>query len=197
LAVEAELSQLIHVRRLLRAGSELLRRARCKLQAHCASRARHRARAAWQGPAGTTLRYDYEVRDEKDYFSGVPAPKIRKDMVNLAAHILKTKETKFDPRKFKDEYEQALKKLFRRKPKARTIEERLSQNATKMSSTSWMPCGRALVSALRHQPRDGGPRQSAQAKRVVRMEKIRCALSEMARYVSRCHQSQDQMIRRR
>jgi hypothetical protein len=33
-----------------------------------------------------------------------------------------------------------------------------------MSSTSWMPCGRALVSARRHQPRDGGPRRSAPAK---------------------------------
>ena len=76
-----------------------------------------------KGLLGTTLRYDYEVRDEKDYFSGVSSPKISKDMVNLAAHILKTKETKFDPRKFKDEYEQALKKLIRRKAKGRTIEE--------------------------------------------------------------------------
>ena len=76
-----------------------------------------------KGLLGTTLRYDYEVRDEKDYFSGVSSPRISKDMVNLAAHILKTKETKFDPRKFKDEYEQALKKLIRRKAKGRTIEE--------------------------------------------------------------------------
>src|SRR3954447_4983256 len=76
-----------------------------------------------KGMLGTTLRYDYEVRDEKDYFKGVSSPKVSKDMVNLAAHILKTKETKFDPRKFKDEYEQALKKLIRRKAKGHTIEE--------------------------------------------------------------------------
>ena len=44
-------------------------------------------------------------------------------MVSLAAHILETKETKFDPRKFKDEYETALKKLVRRKAKGLTIEE--------------------------------------------------------------------------
>ena len=68
-----------------------------------------------KGLLGTTLRYDYEVRDEKDYFSGVPSPRVSKDMVSLAAHILETKETKFDPRKFKDEYETALKKLVRRK----------------------------------------------------------------------------------
>jgi len=76
-----------------------------------------------KGLLGTTLRYDYEVRDEKDYFSGVPSPRVSKDMVSLAAHILETKETKFDPRKFKDEYETALKKLVRRKAKGHTIEE--------------------------------------------------------------------------
>lgn len=76
-----------------------------------------------KGILGTTLRYDYEVRDEQDYFSSVPSPRVSKDMVNLAAHILGTKETKFDPRKFKDEYEKALKKLVRRKAKGHTIEE--------------------------------------------------------------------------
>jgi len=40
----------------------------------------------------------------------------------LAAHILETKETKFDPRKFKDEYENALKKMVRRKAKGHTLE---------------------------------------------------------------------------
>jgi DNA end-binding protein Ku len=76
-----------------------------------------------KGLLGTTLRYDYEVRDEKAYFADVPSPHVNREMVNLAAHILATKETKFDPRKFKDEYENALKKLVRRKVKGHTIEE--------------------------------------------------------------------------
>jgi DNA end-binding protein Ku len=75
-----------------------------------------------KGLLGTTLRYDYEVRDEKDYFSGIASPRVSKDMVSLAAHILETKETKFDPRKFKDDYEKALKKLIRRKARGKTIE---------------------------------------------------------------------------
>jgi DNA end-binding protein Ku len=41
-----------------------------------------------KGMLGTTLCYDYEVRDEEDYFKGVPSPRISKDMVNLAKHIL-------------------------------------------------------------------------------------------------------------
>jgi DNA end-binding protein Ku len=76
-----------------------------------------------KGLLGTTLRYDYEVRDEKDYLSEIPSPRVSRDMIDLAAHILATKETTFDPRRFKDEYETALKKLVRRKAKGHTIEE--------------------------------------------------------------------------
>ena len=76
-----------------------------------------------KGLLGTTLRYDYEVRDEKGYLSDIPSPRVSKDMIDLAAHILATKETRFDPRKFKDEYDTALKKLVRRKAKGHAIEE--------------------------------------------------------------------------
>jgi Ku protein len=75
-----------------------------------------------KGLLGTTLRFDYEVRDEKDYFADIPSPRISKDMVELASHILEKKATKFDPSRFKDEYEIALKKLVQRKAKGHTIE---------------------------------------------------------------------------
>ncbi len=75
-----------------------------------------------KGLLGTTLRFDYEVRDEKDYFADIPSPRVNRDMVKLAAHILDTKATTFDPRKFKDDYETALKKLVGRKAKGKTIE---------------------------------------------------------------------------
>jgi DNA end-binding protein Ku len=76
-----------------------------------------------KGMLGTTLRYDYEVRDEKDYLSDIASPRISKDMVKLAEHILETKATKFNPRKFKDEYDKALKKLVRKKARGGAIEE--------------------------------------------------------------------------
>jgi DNA end-binding protein Ku len=65
-----------------------------------------------KGIVGTLLRYKNEVRDEHDYFDDIPAVKVSKDMLQLAEHILKTKETKFDPEKFEDRYESALKKLI-------------------------------------------------------------------------------------
>src|SRR5215467_3489118 len=56
-----------------------------------------------KGLLGTTLRYRYELRDEEDYFDGIKSPKISKDMIELASHILATKAAHFDPSKFKDE----------------------------------------------------------------------------------------------
>jgi DNA end-binding protein Ku len=75
-----------------------------------------------KGLLGTTLRFDYEVRSEKEYFSQIPSPRISKDMVSLASHILQSKAAKFDPGKFKDEYEMALRKLVQRKAKGHTVE---------------------------------------------------------------------------
>src|SRR5712671_4758038 len=74
-----------------------------------------------KGLLGTTLRYPYELRDEDDYFDGIKSPKISKDMIELAAHILQTKAAHFDPSKFKDEYEDALKALLRRKASGKPI----------------------------------------------------------------------------
>jgi DNA end-binding protein Ku len=79
-----------------------------------------------KGLLGTTLRYPYELRDEQDYFGGIRSPKITRDMVELAGHILDTKAAHFDPSKFKDEYETALKALVKRKAAGKpiTVEER-------------------------------------------------------------------------
>jgi DNA end-binding protein Ku len=74
-----------------------------------------------KGLLGTTLRYPYELRDEEDYFDGIKNPRISKDMVELASHILDTKAAHFDPSKFKDEYETALKTLVKRKAAGKPV----------------------------------------------------------------------------
>ena len=75
-----------------------------------------------KGLLGTTLRYDYEVRDENEFFKGIPSPRVPKDMIDLAGHILDRKAGHFDAGKFKDEYELALRKLVKRKAAGHTIE---------------------------------------------------------------------------
>lgn len=74
-----------------------------------------------KGLLATTLRFAYEVRDENDFFEDIKTPKISKDMVDLAVHILDTKAAHFDASKFEDEYENALKNLVKQKAAGKTI----------------------------------------------------------------------------
>src|SRR5258705_1353628 len=74
-----------------------------------------------KGLLGTTLRYPYEVADEEDYFDDIKNPKISKDMIELASHILDSKAAHFDPAKFKDEYETALKTLVKGKAAGKPV----------------------------------------------------------------------------
>jgi DNA end-binding protein Ku len=74
-----------------------------------------------KGLLGTTLRFPYELRDESEFFDDIKNPKVTKDMVELAGHILDSKAAHFDPSKFKDEYETALKALVKRKASGKTI----------------------------------------------------------------------------
>jgi Ku protein len=74
-----------------------------------------------KGLLGTTLRYPYELRDEDQFFDDIKNPKITKDMIELASHILDSKAEHFDPSKFKDEYETALKALVKRKAAGKPV----------------------------------------------------------------------------
>lgn len=74
-----------------------------------------------KGLLGTTLRFSYEVRDEEDYFDNIKSPKISKDMIDLAVHILDSKAAHFDPTNFTDEYEAALKTLVKRKATGKPV----------------------------------------------------------------------------
>jgi DNA end-binding protein Ku len=71
---------------------------------------------------GITLRYPYEVRDQTEYFEDIENEKVPKDMLELAIHIVETKKGKFEPEKFEDQYEDALKDLIRKKQKGEKIE---------------------------------------------------------------------------
>jgi DNA end-binding protein Ku len=78
--------------------------------------------ARGKGLMGITLRYPYEVREEEEYFDDIEDEKVPKDMLDLAMHIVETKRGKFEPEKFEDEYEDALKDLLKKKQKGEKIE---------------------------------------------------------------------------
>lgn len=74
-----------------------------------------------KGLLGTTLRYQYEVRDQAAYFEDVPELKLPAEMKELAAHIVDSKATHFDPTRFEDHYETALVELLRAKQAGRIV----------------------------------------------------------------------------
>jgi DNA end-binding protein Ku len=103
--------------------------------------------ARGKGMVGLTLRYPYEVRDEKEYFDDIEDEKIPKDMLDLALHIVGSKTGHFKPADFKDEYEDALKDLLRKKQKGEKIERPKEREPSNVVN---------LMDALRQSVKAGG-----------------------------------------
>ncbi len=121
-----------------------------------------------KGLLGTTLRFPYELRDEDDYFGDIKSPKISRDMVELASHILDSKAAHFDPSKFKDEYETALKSLVKRKAAGKPVKavepEDKPDNVISLMDALKLSLkgGKAAAKRGRHAPtRRATPRRSA------------------------------------
>jgi DNA end-binding protein Ku len=68
-----------------------------------------------KGMVLTTLHYDNTVRQPATVFDDIAAVKTDDEMIDLAEHIIDKKQTKFDPSKFDDKYEDALLELIRAK----------------------------------------------------------------------------------
>jgi DNA end-binding protein Ku len=68
-----------------------------------------------RGIVGMLLHYPYEVREPADYFDDIPKDDTPKEMLDLASHIIETMTGHFQPKKFEDRYEDALRNLIKRK----------------------------------------------------------------------------------
>src|SRR5262245_23755545 len=69
----------------------------------------------------TTLRSGDEIRDEKEFFERAPAAKADRKMVEIATRIIEQQASGFDPARFEDHYEQALRDLIEQKRKGSTV----------------------------------------------------------------------------
>jgi len=112
--------------------------------------------ARGKGMVGVTLRYPYEVRKEDEYFDVIEDEKIPKDMLDLAIHIVETKTGHFKPQQFKDEYEDALKDLLRKKQKGEKIERPKVREPSNVIN---------LMDALRQSVKSGGSSARRSASR--------------------------------
>ena len=76
------------------------------------------------GMIATTLCFDYEVRSPTTAFEDIPRTRLDREMIDLARHIVKTKNGRFEAKAFDDRYEQALADLVRAKVEGKPINRR-------------------------------------------------------------------------
>ncbi|MGI9169509.1 MAG: Ku protein [Caulobacteraceae bacterium] len=72
-----------------------------------------------QGIIAYSLRTHNEVRDPAEAFAGIAHVKVDRAMLDIAGKIIEQQEGPFDPEKFTDRYEDALKKMIAAKEKGK------------------------------------------------------------------------------
>ena len=111
--------------------------------------------ARGNGMLGVTLRYPYEVRKEGEYFEDIPDEKVTRDMLELAKHIVDTKKAHFDPGRFEDHYEEALKELLKKKQSGQKIEaprQREPSKVVNLMDALWRSVETERAGGLRRKP---------------------------------------------
>jgi len=69
------------------------------------------------GMLAYTLRYQDELRKPAEFFASIKKVAVEEDQLSLAQELIKRKTAKFNPEKFKDQYEVALRELVEAKVK--------------------------------------------------------------------------------
>jgi len=95
----------------------------------------------------TMLNFDYEVRSADSVFKDIPEIKFDKEMLELAGHIIATKQGSFDPNEYHDRYETALVELVKAKIEGRAPPKRKREPERKVVD---------LMEALRQSAKMGG-----------------------------------------
>jgi DNA end-binding protein Ku len=113
-------------------------------------------RAHDKGLIATALNFDYEIEPADEAFAGLATPKIGREMLDLAKHIIVTKRGKFDPAAFEDRYEAALTALVKAKLEGKALPKPKPRPKAKTGD---------LLEALRRSAAEAGtPRKAPRRK---------------------------------
>ncbi|MDZ4776842.1 MAG: Ku protein [Alphaproteobacteria bacterium] len=134
------------------------------------------------GILATSLRAGEDVRDVEAIFEAAPAGKPDKEMIAIAERIIAQKEAKFDPERYEDRYEKALRDLISAKSKGKKLVRAAEPEATNVidlmdalkKSLGGRPPAAAKRSAAKHSPakRTTAPaRKPAAKKRATRAKR--------------------------
>lgn len=130
-------------------------------------------RAHGEGLIAHTLNYEYEVRSAAGAFEDVADIKIKKDMLDLARHIVETKAGTFDPSAFDDRYEAAVADLVKAKLAGKPLPKTRAAKPTKVVDLMEALRKSAGVSASNGAQTTSMPRKSAAKKQSSKAGKAR------------------------
>ena len=111
-----------------------------------------------KGILAYTIRSNREVRDAHEVFSHIPSTKPPAEMVAIAEKIIGQKEGPFDPSKFNDRYEDALRALIKEKEKGHKIAEVKEPKEAEVID---------LMEALKRSLGEGGARRKTSARKAA------------------------------
>jgi DNA end-binding protein Ku len=103
-----------------------------------------------KGILGMLLHYPYEVRKPEEYFGDIPDEKPPKEMLDLAVHIIDSMAGHFDPEKFDDRYEDALRDIIKRKAAGEKITP--AEHPRPKATTNLMDALRASLAGTQKRP---------------------------------------------
>ena len=109
----------------------------------------------------TTLRSHDEIREEDDFFRGIPTRKPGREMLAIAEKIIDQQAEDFDPSDFTDRYEDALRKVIKRKQKGQKITAKPVDEEARVEDSD-------LLAALRRSLKGGGVEKKSSAKSTAR-----------------------------
>jgi DNA end-binding protein Ku len=101
-----------------------------------------------------TLRYGEEVRESQSYFEDIEDEPADDEQLDLAKELIRQKSAKFDPDRFKDHYDDAMRKLIKAKLGDRRAKKVIEEKRPTAQVINLMD---ALKKSLRGEARQGAP----------------------------------------
>jgi len=95
-----------------------------------------------------TLHYEEEIKKADSFFSEIEAKSSDSDLLDVATALIDKKTTKFDPKMFKDHYQEALRELIQRKLKSKGRRIEVEEEAPRKETGNVIDLMAALKKSL-------------------------------------------------
>src|SRR5437588_11958241 len=115
------------------------------------------------GLLANSLRYEDEIRKPEDFFNTIAADAVDEDELAMMQQIIKRKTRNFDPGKFVDHYQAAVRELIDKK-----LEGKLPEQAPERKPAQVINLMDALKRSLAQEEKSGGAAPRRPASRTER-----------------------------